>query len=290
MTLRRKIVKIYTPQEEDGFLGAGHKARPLVIGSYHDTDPFIALMDDQLNKKDYSQAGGPHPHAGFETVSLLVDGKITEMLETMKKGDFHIMTAGSGIVHTETINEPTNGRLFQLWLNLPKKDRWTIPRLQILPGEHVPESEQDGIGIRLYSGSLDNLRSPILNYTSLIVAEINLKPGLSTSIWIPASFNSFLVILDGMVAVGENETPITKDQVCWLNLYDINDESELILKTWNQGVRLVLYAAKPLGEEFVSHGPFIGDSQEDIKRLYQEYRAGKMAHISTTPEDQRITY
>src|SRR6266436_14508 len=103
MIIKRKLIKIYTPQKEHGFLGPGHIARPLLMGDFTETDPFIALMDDMLDKKDNSPAGGPHPHAGFETVSLLVDGKITEMLESMKKGDFQIMTAGSGIIHTETI-------------------------------------------------------------------------------------------------------------------------------------------------------------------------------------------
>src|SRR6185437_4024952 len=102
--VKRKIARIYSPQDEPGFLGMGHIARRVVTGSFAETDPFIYLMDDMLDKKDYSPAGGPHPHAGFETVSLLVDGEITEMLESMKKGDFQIMTAGSGIVHTETID------------------------------------------------------------------------------------------------------------------------------------------------------------------------------------------
>ena len=123
MTIKRELVRVYTPKEEQGFLGGGHIARALLMGSFKDTDPFIALMDDQLDKKDRTPAGGPHPHAGFETVSLMVEGEIVEMLESMKKGDVQIMTAGSGIVHTETINEPTKGRLFQLWLNLPMKDR-----------------------------------------------------------------------------------------------------------------------------------------------------------------------
>src|ERR1700739_1988419 len=116
MIFKRKLLKIYTPQKESGFLGPGHAARALLRGTFAETDPFILLMDDMLDKKDNSPAGGPHPHAGFETVSLLVDGKITEMLESMKKGDFQVMTAGSGTVHTEPIVQPTKARLFQLWL------------------------------------------------------------------------------------------------------------------------------------------------------------------------------
>jgi redox-sensitive bicupin YhaK (pirin superfamily) len=290
MIIKRALTKIYTPKEENGFLGPGHTARPLVAGNFTDTDPFIALMDDNLNKTDYSPAGGPHPHAGFETVSLLVDGEIVEMLESMKKGDFQIMTAGKGIIHTETINAPTKGRLFQLWLNLPKKDRWTEPRLQTLPAEHVPVSEHDGVSLRLYSGSLGPISSPISNYVPLIVAEISMTPGSSTALEIPADFNTFLVALSGSVAVGESEAQLVKDQVGWLDRFNDNASSELLLNAGTDGVRLVLYAAKPLGEPIVSHGPFIADLPNEIQGLYHEYRAGEMKHIAAVPERQRITY
>lgn len=290
MVIKRKLNNTYTPQKERGFLGPGHMARALVRGNFVDTDPFIVLMDDDLNKKDNSPAGGPHPHAGFETVSLLVDGKIVELLESMKKGDFQIMTAGSGIVHTETINEPTNARLFQLWLNLPKKNRWTTPRLQILPAEHVPSSERKGLTLRVYSGSLDNLTSPIQNYVPLTVAEIDMKPGVSTTLTIPANFNSFLVIITGSVQVGEIAGQLLKDQVGWLDCYKDDVLSELVLKAGEEGVRLVLYAAKPLGEKIVSNGPFIADNYDETLRLYHDFRSGKMKHISTAPVNQRITY
>ena len=288
--MKRELTNIYTPKKERGFLGAGHTARPLLMGNFTHTDPFIALMDDDLDKKDNSPAGGPHPHAGFETVSLLIDGEIVEMLESMKKGDFQIMTAGSGIVHTETINEPTKGRLLQLWLDLPKQSRWTTPRLQILPASHVPVSEKDGIQLRLYSGSLNGLSSPIKNNVPLIVTEVTMGPGLSTTLEIPANFNTFLVVISGSVAVGEDGKQLTKDDVGWLDYYDVEMQSQLILKSGTDGIRLVLYAAKPVGEQIVSHGPFIADSEDEIAPLYQRFRSGKMEHIANAAESQRITY
>jgi redox-sensitive bicupin YhaK (pirin superfamily) len=290
MTIKRELITIYSPKEERGFLGQGHTARPLVMGNFPDTDPFILLMDDKLDKQDFSPAGGPHPHAGFETVSLLVDGEIVEMLESMKKGDFQIMTAGSGIIHTETINAPTKGRLFQLWLNLPKKDRWTVPRLQALPATQVPMSEKDGINLRVYSGSLAGLSSPVQNYVPLIVAEISMGPGLTTSLEIPADFNTFLVAISGSVMVGENGKQLYKDQVGWLDYSKDDMSSELILKAGTDGVRLVLYSAQPLGEQIVSQGPFIADSTQEIQGLYNAYRAGEMTHMAKAPANQRITY
>ena len=74
--MKRKLIKIYTPKSEHGFLGRGHMARPVITGSFSESDPFIMLMDDVLDKKDKEPVGGPHPHAGFETVSLLLEGEI----------------------------------------------------------------------------------------------------------------------------------------------------------------------------------------------------------------------
>src|SRR5687767_15881044 len=99
MSIKRKLVKIYTPKGEPGFLGRGHAARPVITGSFSESDPFIMLMDDILDKQDNEPVGGPHPHAGFETVSLLLEGEIGDDAHKMKGGDFQIMTAGSGIVH-----------------------------------------------------------------------------------------------------------------------------------------------------------------------------------------------
>jgi redox-sensitive bicupin YhaK (pirin superfamily) len=106
-------------------------------------------MDDMLDKKDNVPVGGPHPHAGFETVSLLLEGEIGDDDHKMQAGDLQIMTAGSGIVHTETIDKKAKMRLLQLWLLLPKKDRWTMPRLQDMSFDHVPKKSENGGEIHL---------------------------------------------------------------------------------------------------------------------------------------------
>src|SRR5687767_7776720 len=114
MAIKRNIVKVETPQGQPGFLGAGHTARPVVGGNFAETDPFFILMDDFLDKKDHEPAGGPHPHAGFETVSLLLEGELGDAAHKMHSGDFQLMTAGSGIIHTEIIDKPGKMRILQL--------------------------------------------------------------------------------------------------------------------------------------------------------------------------------
>lgn len=281
MLIRRKLSKIHTPQGQPGFLGPGHIARPVISGSFSDSDPFILLMDDMLDKKDNEPVGGPHPHAGFETVSLLLEGEMGDEPHKMKGGDFQIMTAGSGIVHTETIEKKAKMRLLQLWLNLPKKDRAAAPRLQHLSFEDAPVLSENGVVIKLYSGSLAGLISPIQNYTPLILADITMEAGAGTVLQIPANYNTFLYILSGDVKVGEDKKLLNTSQAGWLDLSDEAALSDLQVSAGEEGTRFILYAAKPTGDNIVSHGPFIADSSEDIQRLYREYRQGNMKHIST---------
>ena len=288
MSIKRKLVQLYTPQGESGFLGSGHIARPVIQRSFADSDPFILLMDDMLDKKDNEPVGGPHPHAGFETVTLLLEGELGVGAHKMKDGDFQMMTAGSGVIHTETIEKVLKMRLLQLWLSLPKKDRWATPRVQDLPLQHVPKKSEDGVEIRLYSGFFAGLTSPLKNYTPLIIADITIQPDVTTIQQIPANFNTFLYVLKGSVKVGDDQKLLKQDEVGWLDIFKDDKQSELNLTSGDDGVRFVLYAGKPTGQPIVSHGPFIADSSEDIKRLYQEYRQGEMKHISTVPESQRI--
>jgi quercetin 2,3-dioxygenase len=288
MSIKRKLIKVNTPAGQPGFLGPHHIARPVVSGSFSDTDPFIMLMDDMLDKKDNTPVGGAHPHGGFETVSLLLEGEMGDEAHKMKSGDFQIMTAGSGVVHTETIDKIAKMRLLQLWVNLEQKDRWVTPRVQDLPLEHVPTLSKDGVHIRLYSGHLSGLKSPVENYVPIIVADITIEAGTSTIRQLPANYNTFLYVIKGSVKVGEEGKQLNEDQVGWLDLSSDNTESDLHLSAGENGVRFILYAGKPTGENIVLHGPFIGSSSEDIVRLYQDYKQGKMKHITTVPDSQRI--
>jgi len=281
MSIKRKLIKTYTPPGQPGFLGAGHIARPVINGNFSDSDPFIILMDDMLDKKDDEPVGGPHPHAGFETVSLLLEGEMGDEPHKMKGGDLQIMTAGSGIVHTETIQKMAKMRLLQLWLDLPKKDRASAPRLQHLSFEDAPALSENGVAIKLYSGSLAGLTSPVENYTPLILADITMEAGADTVLQIPANYNTFLYILSGDVKVGEDRKTLNANQAGWLDLPDETTLSDLQLNAGEDGTRFILYAGKPTRDNIVSHGPFIADSSEDIQRLYREYRQGNMKHIST---------
>lgn len=286
----RNIVSIKTPPAQPGFLGPDHQARAVVYREFEHSDPFIALMDDFLDKKDDEPVGGPHPHAGFETVSLLLEGEIGDETHTMKQGDFQMMTAGSGIVHSETIEGRSRMRLLQMWLNLPKADRWTAPRVQDLALANAPTAERGGVKTVLYSGSFAGLRSPVKNYVPLVVADIRLQPGGKLAESLPASYNAFLYIIEGQVTVGDEGHALKTNQIGWLSRGAAGEASTLAFAAGAEGARVVLYAGEPQNDSIVSHGPFIADHQEEIKDLYSDFRHGKMRHVSTLSDGQRFNY
>jgi redox-sensitive bicupin YhaK (pirin superfamily) len=288
MKLKRKLSRIYKPEARNGFLGPGHIARAVINGNFFDSDPFIMLMDDRLDKKDEEPVGGPHPHAGFETVTLMLEGEIGDGNHTMKAGDLQMMTAGSGVVHTETIDKKMKMHLLQLWLSLPKKDRSATPRVQDIGLQKVPSLKNEGVEIKLYSGSFAGMISPLMNYSPMILADITIENGITTIQHLPADYTAFLYVLKGSLKI--NEEQLIHDQVGWLNRFMENETSDLEITAGNEGVRFILYAGKPTGDPIVSHGPFIADTNEDIIRLYQEYRQGKMKHITTLPLEQTLVY
>jgi redox-sensitive bicupin YhaK (pirin superfamily) len=241
-----------------------------------------------LDKQDGEPAGGPHPHAGFETVSLLLEGEIGDARHMMQGGDMQLMTAGSGIIHSETIDTKKKMRLLQLWLSLPKKDRWVQPRVQDIALQKAPLYEGDGTKIRVYSGSFAGVVSPVSNYTPIIIADIQLAGGSTTTQQLSSSYNTFLYVIDGTLNVGEEGKSLSESQVGWLDKDDEDAMSELILSAGPAGSRAILYAGLPTKDQIVPYGPFIGNTEEDIRRLYKEYREDKMQHISSVPESQII--
>src|SRR5690242_3921511 len=128
--MERNLSSIATPAPQQGFLGPGHEARAVVLNNFGQTDPFIALMDDRIVVPEGKPVGGPHPHAGFETVTLVLEGSLGDEQHGYRAGDFEMMTAGKGIIHTESIEPGTRVHILQLWLTLPKAQRWAPPRIQ----------------------------------------------------------------------------------------------------------------------------------------------------------------
>jgi len=165
MMIRRNISKITQNHWHNGFLGTGHRAMAVLDGvPYKDSDPFILFMDDSLNLPGGEPLGGAHPHAGFETLSLVLKGNERDW----KTGSFELMTAGKGIIHTEEITSKQKLRMLQVWLVLPPEKRYAQPFLQRMLLEDVPKIKTDTYEIRVYSGSSNGLISPLKTIRHLL--------------------------------------------------------------------------------------------------------------------------
>jgi redox-sensitive bicupin YhaK (pirin superfamily) len=283
MTTQRRIARVdNVPPLEPGFAGPGHTAAPVIsMAEFGQTDPFIALMDDHLDMGD-RQVGGAHPHAGFETVTLVLDGTLHDADEggLIHAGEVQWMTAGSGIIHGENARTLGKVRLLQLWLTLPTANRRTAPGFQDLHAERVPVRREPGVDVRVYSGASGSLQAPTRNQVPVTIVEMAMKAGASIEQDVPVTYNGFVFVLDGSVRVGEDPTPIARNQVGWLDRPRGDGVSVVRFTAQEEGARIVLYAGQPQGTPIVSHGPFIGDTMDDIKRSYQEYREGRFPRMS----------
>ena len=287
MSQQRSISRVVNvPTAAPGFVGPGHLAAPVVSPeNFEMNDPFILLMDDHLDIGD-RPVGGPHPHAGFETVTLILDGAIFDRDEggTLNAGEVQWMTAGSGIIHSEDVRTKGKVRLLQLWLTLPKNKRWMDPGFQAINVNAVPVRHELGAEIQVYSGSSGGLHSGTRNHVPVIMVEINLEPHASAEQDIPASYNGFAFVIDGSVQIGD--TVLNTGQVGWLDRPTDNGTSVFRVVAHKSGARLILYAGQPQGDPIVSYGPFIGDSKQDIARLFAEYQAGMFPRLSELKKQQ----
>jgi quercetin 2,3-dioxygenase len=281
MSQERSVSRVENvPPAAPGFVGPGHLAAPVVSGeNFEMTDPFILLMDDHLDIGN-RPLGGPHPHAGFETVTLILEGAIYDREEggTLNRGEVQWMTAGSGVIHNEDVKAKGRVRLLQLWLTLPRNERWTAPGFQAIHSGSIPVRREPGAEIRVYSGSSRGVQSGTRNRVPVTMVEINLEPGASAVQEIPASYNGFVLVIDGSVQIAE--TLLSAGQVGWLDRPSAQGASVLTVVAGESGTRLILYAGQPQGDPIVSYGPFIGDSKQDIARLFVEYQAGEFPRLS----------
>lgn len=275
-----------------GFMGDGHTAVNVVDpNEFVRNDPFILLMDDRIDLESGREAGGAHPHGGFETVTFVVEGELRDRDEgTLRTGDVLWMTAGSGVIHNEHVVPLGKSRILQLWLTLPQHARWAAPRFAHIARDAAPLRREPGAEARVYSGSSGSARATTHNYVPVTLVDLRLQPGARFEQDLPDSYNGFFYVLEGDVSVGAQQTRVTAGQVGWLAETAANTASVSLLRitAGENGTRLILYAGERQGVPIVIHGPFVGESRADIMRLSKLYVERKMPRISKLPRDSNL--
>lgn len=259
-----------TPAPVPGFIGEGHTAvEVLSPGALEANDPFVLLMDDRLDIPERRVIGGAHPHAGLETVTLVLEGTLTDRDEgALRAGDLLWMTAGRGIIHNEHVEAEGRSRILQLWVRLSKAERAAPPRFELVRREEAPVLRAPGATAVLYSGSLGGLVSKTKNHVPVTLADVTLEPGARFEDELPASYNGFAYVLSGSVDGAE------AGKVGWFR------GGAVSFTAGADGARFVLYAGEPQREPLMHYGPFIGDDENVIAGMFRDFRAGRFTRMS----------
>jgi quercetin 2,3-dioxygenase len=280
-TERRIARTVTTPHPAPGFIGKGHTAVDVVTpGALEASDPFVLLMDDRLDIKTRRQIGGAHPHAGIETVTLVLEGTLIDRDEgELNAGDVLWMTAGRGIIHNEAVEVAGKARILQLWVRLPRSDRSTAPTFQMIRKASAPVRTESGAVARLYSGSTGGLRSTTQNRAPVTLVDLTLDAGATFEQELPLWYNGFVYVVDGSAVVG-GASLLETGQVGWLDRPSGIGAGTLTLAAGERGARIVLYAGEPQHEPLVHHGPFAAGSVAEIEEMFHRYHAGRFESMS----------
>jgi quercetin 2,3-dioxygenase len=260
--------------------GAGVKLTR-VIGqpALPDLDPFL-MLDEFGSDKGADYIGGfpDHPHRGFETVTYMLAGRMRHgdnqgNVGLLRPGSVQWMTAGRGIIHSE-MPEQEEGLMqgFQLWVNLPAKDKMTKPRYQDIDPENVPVVERaDGTKVKVLVGSFDGVRGPVTDVaTDPLYLDVTLPAGVKVSVPVEAEHNAFAYVFEGTARIGAEAQLMERGQLAVLSLGD-----GVTVEGGPKGGRLILVAGRPLREPVAKYGPFVMNTPAEIHQAIADYQAGK---------------
>jgi redox-sensitive bicupin YhaK (pirin superfamily) len=240
-------------------------------------------MDDRLDIAQRRQIGGAHPHAGLETVTLVLEGTLSDRDEgDLTAGDVLWMTAGRGIIHNEAVEAHGRSRILQLWIALPAHARGVSPRFELVRAASAPTIRAPGVEARLYSGVSGPLKSATTNIVPITLVDVRLAANAGFTQALPTTYTGFVYVIDGDVEIG-GET-LRAGEVGW---FGRGASTELVTRADARGARFVLYAGQPTGDLLVQHGPFVAGSAEEIRDLYRRFRSGAFVPMSQLARLQR---
>lgn len=281
---KRKATQIIRGQ--NAVDGAGvHLRRVLGLRNVQDFDPFLMLDGfDSLDPNDYVKGFPWHPHRGIETVTYLIKGEIIHADSlgnrgTIKDLECQWMTAGSGIIHQE-MPQPSERMLgCQLWVNLPAKDKMTMPAYGDITQDDVEIVEEENALVRIISGSYRGRSGAFQgDYVKVKYLDVEIAPNTTwTYSETPNNETLFLYLLDGTLAPDENLSAF-ENKACAILFSSNNPEDSendsVTVKSGGEGARFVLLAGKPLREPILWGGPIVMNTREELNLAFEELDRG----------------
>ena len=246
-------------------------------------DPFLMLDAFGSDDPDDYIAGFPdHPHRGFETVTYMLAGRMRHRDSAgheglLGDGGVQWMVAGRGVIHSE-IPEQKDGVMegFQLWLNLPAKNKMAEPWYQDYPSSAIPEYvTTDGVTVRVIAGGSNGVAGVVAReITEPLYLDIHVPAGASFSTALPETHNAFIYVYRGAVALGGTQVDMQR-----MGILSNTAGADGVTLAAKQDARLILIAGKPLNEPIVQYGPFVMNTQEEIHQALDDFRSGRFADI-----------
>ena len=289
MTTTRAIDSIITAhrqREGGGFI----VRRPFPGDNLSYIDPFLLL--DEMGPADYEPGkavGAPdHPHRGFETVTYMLEGEFEHEDSaghkgTLRPGDVQWMTAGAGIIHSEMPSAKIRrdgGRVhgFQIWINLPAKDKMHSPRYQELAAVDIPVGRSaDGLAqVRVIAGEALGVAAAIDTRTPIAYHDWTLEPGADVSVALPQSEQAMVYVFGGALKIGDDEQIVSDGQLARLGAGD----SVRLRHAGDGPARALLLAGKPINEPVARYGPFVMNNQAELQQAFADFHSGKMGEIT----------
>ncbi len=259
--------------------GAGVKLKRVIGQASLDMlDPFLLLDEFRSDQAGDYIAGFPeHPHRGFETVTYMLAGHMQHQDNHGNRGDLspgsvQWMTAGRGILHSE-MPQQEDGLMwgFQLWVNLPAKDKMTAPRYQDIAPERIPVVHPaEGVEVKVIAGKLDGATGPVEGIaTAPVYLDVSLQPGAELSLDLPTSHHGFAYVFEGESA------QVGGERLQRSELGVLSEGDRLQLAAGDKPSRLLVVAGQPLKESVARYGPFVMNTQAEIHEAIADFRAGK---------------
>jgi redox-sensitive bicupin YhaK (pirin superfamily) len=288
----RETEKVLSSQRQ--LEGAGFVVRrPLPAPGLTALDPFLLI--DEMGPVEYAPGeavGAPdHPHRGFETVTYVLEGEVVHEDSAghrgvIKPGGVQWMTAGAGIVHSETPSAgvlESGGRAhgFQIWVNLPARLKMTRPRYQELESEQIPTAATpDGTAkVKVIAGEAFGVAAAIATHTPIVYQDWSLEPAADVTLSIASEQRVLVYVFQGDARVGDQGKPVADGQLAVLGAGDA-----VRLRGGSSPARLLLLGGAPLGEPVARYGPFVMNNQHEILQAFDDYRSGRMGEITRTAQ------